>query len=161
MYKFYFQQVNKDENLIEGTKKSLEDDYAGLSYLSFKGLENRGKTKNVYTETYAEKDGVRVYHPTDEATPKPVTHEATKVTLDIVIQGENRRAVYKELCDYLSSSRLKYWDTARHKLALLVLEDAIEPTDDTLRGIEYIRCAFNFTNVWGVTKTCDDDGLVE
>ena len=158
VYHFYVQQTDKDGAVIADTTRHLEGDFAGLSYLSIKGLEIVGKPKNIYEESYAEHDGTRVYHPSDNE--DPVTRETTKIALDLVIQGANRRSVYNSLCDYLRGNRLYYWDTARHKKVWLILNEEVNPEDDTLKGVKYIRATFNFTNIWGYSKTCNDNGVV-
>ena len=159
MYHFYLQQTDKDGTVISGSKKDLEINFPGLSYLSCSGLETRGRPKNIHTESYAEHDGARSYHPSDN--DEDVTFEATEVTLSLAFQGQNRRDVYNDFCEYVYSRRLYYWDTARHKKVWLLLNNDVDPEDDTLKGVQYIRASFKFTNLWGRSKNCSDSGETE
>ena len=172
-YLFYLQQTDKAGNPINNAGPVLLEggnppQFPGLSYLSCTGLETVGKPKNVYTEDYADNSTLRTYHPSDTlvegqggtSVPLEVTHAETKVELTVAIQGSNRRTVYNNLCSFLSQYRIYYWDTARHKKVWLILNDEVPPTDDTLKGKEFIRVTFKFTNLWGIGKSCSDDGTL-
>lgn len=153
------QQTDKEGSVIQNSQKNLESDFSGLYYISCKGLSSVGKPKNIYTENYAEADGLRTYHPTDK-TGGAVAHEATTIELELLFKGSSRRATYDSFCTYIGNKRLYYWDTARHKKVWLILTEAVEPTDDTLKDIPYMRATFKFQNLWGIGKTCDDSGAV-
>ena len=153
-YRFYLQPVDMDGNT--GTAVSIEDSFSGLHYRYCKGLETEGEVKNVYTEDYPEANGLRVFHPTDAESE--VHHKETEIELCVLFEGNSRRDEFNRFRELLNSSRLYYWDTARHKKALLVLTSMTEPTEDVIKGLEYIDVAFKFKNVWGITKNCGDDG---
>lgn len=155
-YKFFLQPVAKDGTV--GAVKDIEKDFDGCRYRYCKGLETRGSAKNIYTENYPEADGLRVYHPSDNSLP--VTYNETSVTLCLIFIGENRRSTFNGFCELLKSSRLYYWDTARHKKALLIPDGEISPSEDTVKGVTYIDVEFKFKNTWGRTYDCDDSGTI-
>lgn len=141
-YKFYMQRID----IAEQQKKDLESDFPGLRYKEAKGLETKGKPTNVYVENYADSDKARVY------VPKELCREPTEVTLTFVFVGENRRKAYNDFYEYIKLGKFYYWDTARYKKATLVLTSAVEPTDDTFKGSDYILADFVFTNINGATE---------
>lgn len=151
------QQTDKNGNVVQNSQKDLETDFSGLCYISCKGLSSFGKPKNIYTENYAEDNGLRTYYPTDK-TGGTVAREVTAIELDLLFKGEQRRANYDSFCNYVKSNRIFYWDTARHKKVWLILTEAVEPSDDVIKGVPYIRATFKFQNLWGEGKTCDDSG---
>lgn len=158
IYHFYMQQTDKAGTVVSNSKKDLETDFSGLVYKACKGLSSVGKPKNVYTENYAEASGLRTFLPGDNG--GSVAHEATDIELELLFKDSSRRATYDSFCAYIKTHRLFYWDTARHKKVWLVLTDAIEPTEDVLKGVPYILATFKFKNLWGIGKTCADDGTL-
>lgn len=159
IYYFYMQQTDKDGVVVADSQRNLESDFTGLRYVACKGLSSVGKPKNIYTENYAEQDGFRTFYPGD--TNGVVVHEATNIELDLIFVGEDRRSTYDSFCAYVESNRLYYWDTARHRKVWLALIEAVEPTDDTLKGEPYIRATFKFTNLWGEGRSCNDSGTLD
>ena len=153
------QKASRDATAAEAAK-DLESDFSGLRYLSCEGLEARGTIKDVITEEYAEQDGARSFHPSDLKDGGGVHHEATEIKLRLLFMGDGRRNVYDSFREYVESSRILYWDTARHKKVFLLLKDATEPEDDTLKGMKYIIAEFSFVNLWGIGKTCNDTGEI-
>lgn len=157
-YSFYMQQTTKAGAAV-GSAIDLETAYSGLHYVSCKGLSSQGKPKNIYSESYAEQSGERIYHPTDN-TGGTVKFESTDIEMTILFSGNSRRATYDSFLTLLKSGRLFYWDTARLKKVWLVLKEAVEPTDDVLKGVPYIQATFKFTNLWGEGKTCNASGVI-
>lgn len=158
-YRFYFQQADKAGNST-AEAKDIETVYQGLMYLSCEGLESRGAIKDTITEEYAEQDGARSFHPSDLGEGHNVHHKATEVKFRFLFTGQDRRTVYDAFRAFIESSRLLYWDTARHKKVFLMLSDATDPEEDTLKGTEYIISEFTFINLWGIGKTCNDTGEI-
>lgn len=158
IYSFYMQQTDKAGTVVPNSLRDLETDFSGLKYVSCKGLSSVGKPKNIYTENYAEASGLRTFHPKDNG--NEVVYEATNIELDLLFTGDDRRASYDAFCEYVNGNRLFYWDTARNKKVWLVLIEAIEPSDDILKGVPYIRAVFKFTNLWGMGVTCTDSGVI-
>lgn len=154
---FYMQPTSKSETTT-GNRISLEDTFTGMRYVSCKGLSAKGKLKNIYTENYAEEDGLRTYHPKD-LPHGAVAREATTIEFDFVFLGDSRRESYDNFWGFVSESRVYYWDTARHRKVWLLLQEAVEPTEDLLKGSQpYLRATFKFTNLFGIGKPCNDNG---
>lgn len=156
-YKFYIQKVDSNEN-PSGTAVDLEASFPGLRYKSCEGLETYGKIKNIETESYAESEATRVWHPSDGGLV--VECESTTLTLNLVFLGEERRASLALFRELAYSGRLFYWDTARLKKVCLLLKDEQTVEADTLSGLQYISAAFKFTNIWGRSRSCLADGTI-
>ena len=131
--KFYMQRIDKSDQ----PTKDLETDFPGLRYKEFKGLENFGKIKSVYTESFAETDELQVY-----MAETPI-RENINLTLTLVFVGENRRKAYHDFVDYISVGKFIYWDNVRNRTVMFILKDAIEPETDVVKDTEYIQVAFN------------------
>ena len=113
-YKFYIQRVEFDANSgsyipIDSTTIDLENHYAGLKYSKLTGTNDKGKTKNIYTEKYADGDRLRVY------IPELAQYEATTMTLTLYFFGEDRQQVFNEFANEIKTGIHRYWDTARHQ----------------------------------------------
>lgn len=143
-YKFYMQRIDIADQPVRDLEG--ETGFLGLRYKEAKGLETKGEPSNVYVEHYADSDQARVY------VPKELCRKPTEVTLTFVFIGEDRRASYNAFYDYVKLGKFYYWDTARNKRATLVLTSAVEPTDDTFKGSDYILADFVFTNINGATE---------
>lgn len=152
-------QLTTAAGVGSGTAKDLEADFPGLHYSKCEGLEAIGAAKNIYTENYAEASGLRVYHPTD-STGGAVAHEATEVKLTVIFIDGARRTAYTAFRTFLESGRLFYWDNARNKKVWLILQKEVAPDADTLVPDGYIGVTFVFTNIWGIGKTCLDNGTL-
>ena len=157
-YHFYMQLTTAAGAGI-GTAKDLEADFPGLYYSKCEGLEAVGAAKNIYTEDYAEANGLRVFHPTDVTGGEDV-HKETEVKLTLIFVDSARRTAYTAFRTFLESGRIFYWDTARHKKVWLIFQKPVEPDADTLVPDGYIGCTFVFTNIWGIGKTCLDNGTL-
>lgn len=157
-YHFKMQMTTKDGGGV-GAVKDLEADFPGLLYCKCEGLEAVGAAKNIYTEDYAEANGLRVFHPTDVSGGE-VVHKETEVKLTLIFVDDERRAAYNAFCDFLAGGRLFYWDTARRKKVWLILQKEVAPDADTLVPDGYIGCTFVFTNIWGIGKPCLDNGTL-
>ena len=156
-YKFYMQLTTK-AGVTTGSVKDLETDFPGLHYSKIEGLEAVGAPKNIYTENYAEADGLRVYHPADNN--GAIAHEATEVKLTLVFFDDKRRKAYNDFCRFLEGGRMFYWDNARNKKVWLIFDKEVEPDADTITPDGYISAAFAFTNIWGIGKECNDNGVL-
>lgn len=123
----------------------LEKMFAGLKYAKCKGLNDKGKQKNVHIEKYADSDELRVWKD-----PDGVLREATNITLELYFTGVNRHAVYDSFVSYISYGKIHYWDTERKREAFMVFIDKSEPREDVYKGsIPYILAEFKFQNLWG------------
>lgn len=144
-YKFYMTRFvgNQWEEPI-----SIEDEFPGMKYISCKGLSDKGKIKNIYTESYAEVEDLRVYMP-DE-----IVRENTDIEFEFGFEKENRRDVFDRFVDWISGYKIKYWDTCRNREVEMILIDKIEVDEDLLIGSSpYIIVPFKFKNLKGSTIT--------
>lgn len=147
-YKFYMSRLI-DNNWESPT--SLEDYFQGMKYISCKGLSDKGKIKNIYTESYAEVEDLRVYMP-DE-----IVRENTDIEFEFGFEKENRRDVFDRFVDWISGYKIRYWDTCRNREVDMVLIDKIEVDEDLLIGSSpYIIVPFKFKNLKGSTITHSD-----
>ena len=118
----------------------LERDFPGLTYLEATGLSNLGEVKNIYIEEYAESSEKRVY------IPETVTHETGDVKMRFLFTGEDLRDTYDSFCKSVSGTRIRYWDTARWRVAEMVLTSAVDIDEDVLKGGKpYMIAEFSFT----------------
>lgn len=141
--KFYMQQDTDGAKVYD-----LEVDFNGMKYLQCKGLEDKGKAKNKYTEDYADSDELRVHE------PAVVCREATTITFTFVFVGENRQSVYESFYNYVKKGKFFYHDNVRNKQAYITMIDAVKPSEDIYKGsTPYIKADFKFQNLWGECKT--------
>lgn len=154
VFKFYMQRIDTSD---ESPVKDLEKDFPGLHYISCEGLSDKGKPKNYYTEEYADSDELRVY------VPDKVCRESTKITLTLLFNGKGRRDAYDSFYIYVSTGKFHYWDTARKRMATVILDSAVELDEDFFKGGDpYLTVEFKFTNVFGDTEAVsDEDGGTE
>lgn len=138
--RFYMQKDGEEAIDLEAT-------FAGLRYSKCEGLLDKGKRKNVYTETYSDSDTMRVWQ------GKTVTREATDITFKFYFVGEDKQDGYDAFYEYVKNGAITYYDTKRKKEALLILVDALKVKEDFWKGdIPYIEVDFKFKNLWGECK---------
>lgn len=147
--KFYMKREGVDEDYIDIEDYFVEP-YTRLRYSKCDGLEDLGKAKNIYTETYADADELRVY------LPENVTREATTLTFTFAFIGVNKQKVYDRFCEFITGSKIYYYDTARMKQAYMVFTDKSAPKEDVYKGSSYMVVDFKFQNLWGECRRIDD-----
>lgn len=130
--------------------KDLEIDFkvgdSTVKYLQCKGLEDIGKPKNKYTESYADSNELRCYEPPNGE----ITHEPTDVTFTLVFVGQNRQQVYSNFYNFISTDIITYWDTKRNRTVDLTLLETVKPSKDEYKGsTPYMQCDFKFKNIRG------------
>ena len=126
---------------------SLEDYFDGLVYLSAKNLSGFGKIRNIYTESFAEVEDLRLY------IPETVVRENTDIEFEFGFKKANRRDIYHSFVDWITGNKIKYWDTARNREVEMILMEKIEVDDDLLKGDSpYIVVPFKFKNLKGSSK---------
>ena len=156
-YKFYIQKYsrkhwNKETSQYdEETKGELIDIEAQFKckYVKFEGLSETGKVKNIYTETYAETEELRVYIP-DE-----VLYENTDLSLTLLFAPDstndsdvqnNERAFF----EYISGHKIEYHDTFRNRYVSLLLLNKPEVIGEVLYGgSRYREVKYTFKNIYG------------
>ena len=147
--RFYMKRSGVDDVYID-----LEAYFKGMRYSKCDGLETLGKPKNIYTESYSDSDTLRVY------IPRKVTREATTVTITFYFLGEGRHGIYDRFNAFLKGNRIYYYDTARQRLAYLVLMDSTSPKEDVYRGsTPYMAVDYKFQNLWGECMRMGGDNI--
>lgn len=146
-YEFYMQECDKSGNILAGSeKKSLEQDFQGLRYSKIDGIEAVGAPKNVYSESYADADRLRVY------APKDVKHKETTVTLTLYFVGDNRFESLDAFNAYIKGGFHRYWDTARNKWFAFYIKDELKPAEAVWYGsTPYLRMDYKLVNIFGRT----------
>ena len=143
-YKFYMSRF------IDGVWEdaiSLEDYFDGLVYLRAKNLSGFGKIRNIYSESFAEVEDLRLY------IPETVVRENTDIEFEFGFKKANRRDTYHSFVDWITGHKIKYWDTARNREVEMILIEKIEVDDDLLKGDSpYIVVPFKFKNLKGSSK---------
>lgn len=136
---------------VDSSYVDLESYFGGMKYSKCEGLEDLGKPKNIYTETYADADTLRVH------IPQSVKREATTITFTFFFFGANRQDIYSRFNEFIKGQKIYYYDTARQKRAYMVLMDKTAPKEDIYKGSHpYISVDYKFQNLWG---ECVDIGL--
>ena len=156
-YNFYIQKYGRkywDKNksqYVEEAKGELIDIEAQFKckYVKFEGLSETGKVKNIYTETYAETEELRVYIP-DE-----VLYENTDLSLTLLFSPysendsdvqDNERAFF----EYVSGHKIEYHDTFRNRYVSLLLLNKPEVVGEVLYGgSRYREVKYTFKNIYG------------
>ena len=156
-YKFYIQKYGRkywDKNksqYVEEAKGELIDIEAQFKckYVKFEGLSETGKVKNIYTETFAESEELRMYIP-DE-----VLYDNTEISLTLLFAPDtendsdvqdNERAFF----EYVSGHKIEYHDTFRNRYVSLILLNKPEVVSEVLYGgSRYREVKYTFKNIYG------------
>lgn len=126
-----------------------------LLYRRCSGLEDFGKVKNIYQETYADSNTVR----TDF--PNTITREATTITLNLIIRrdpsienGDNDVSTVVGLVS--GNYPVVLWDNIRRKMSVMTLVNAVEVKEDTYKGMKYLELELKFSNLYGYCPYVND-----
>ena len=156
-YKFYIQRYSRKHYNKETSQYDKEDigdlidieEQFKCKYVKFEGLSETGKVKNIYTETYAETEELRVYIP-DE-----VLYENTDLSLTLLFAPDsanesdvqnNERAFF----EYVSGHKIEYHDTFRNRYVSLLLLNKPEVVGEVLYGgSRYREVKYTFKNIYG------------
>lgn len=146
-YEFYLQECDKEGNVLAGSvRKRLEQDFKGLRYSKIDGIEAIGAPKNVYSESYADSDRLRVY------APKDVKHKETTVTLTLFFVGDERFKTLDAFNGYIKGGLHRYWDTARNKWFAFYIKDELKPAEQVWYGsVPYLKMDYPLINIFGRT----------
>ena len=97
--------------------------------------------------SYPESSELRVW------IPEIITRDNPEIELTLYFVGVNRRSVYHQFVQYISGSKLYYWDNCRNRKVAILLTEPVEPSDDKLYGsTPYITASFKFTNLDGQSE---------
>ena len=156
-YKFYIQRYSRKHYNKETSQYDKEDigdlidieEQFKCRYVKFEGLSETGKVKNIYTETYAETEELRMYIP-DE-----VLYENTDMSLTLLFAPDstndsdvqnNERAFF----EYVSGHKIEYHDTFRNRYVSLLLLNKPEVVGEVLYGgSRYREVKYTFKNIYG------------
>lgn len=152
--KFYIAEQTFNENGVEDTPSyiSIEDyePFIGIHYLKCTGIEDKGKPKNKYTETFADSGELLVCYDKDN----DIYLDATDVVFTFIFVGERRQQSYDNFYNYIKKGKFFYYDTVRRKKILITLMDTVKPSADKYVGNNpYIQADFKFKNLWGESKS--------
>lgn len=156
-YKFYIQRYSRKHWNKETSQYDKEDigelidieERFKCKYVKFEGLSETGKVKNIYTETYAETEELRMYIP-DE-----VLYDNTDMSLTLLFSPysendsdvqDNERAFF----EYVSGHKIEYHDTFRNRYVSLLLLNKPEVLGEVLYGgSRYREVKYTFKNIYG------------
>ena len=156
-YKLYIQRYSRKHYNKETGKYDKEDigelidieEQFKCKYVKFEGLSETGKVKNIYTETYAETEELRMYIP-DE-----VLYDNTDMSLTLLFSPysendsdvqDNERAFF----EYVSGHKIEYHDTFRNRYVSLLLINKPEVVGEVLYGgSRYREVKYTFKNIYG------------
>lgn len=154
--KHVMNKYRKDGTYIQGSSRDLETYYSGLKYIEAKGLTDKGKRKNVYTETYSDSDKIRLWQGDD------VTREATTIKMSFLFMGETRYQIYNDFYDYVKNDIIRYFDTKRLLQVDMVLIDKVTISNEQLKsGVPYFVADFTFQNLYGDTTKLETSPISE
>lgn len=160
-YNHYMRRVNVDGTAIDQTWINIEDVFTGLRYLSAKGLLDIGEAKNIYTETYAESDRVRVYLPKHNSgglqvhSVSDIANEATEITMTFLVIGEEsaRMSTINNFENYIREGVHSYYDDARNMEFDFIVTDKIDISDEKWHGSQpYVEMQIKMQNLNGKTR---------
>lgn len=147
-YTHYMERVDVTDSLGQ---IDIEEQFSGLLYMRAEGMNDIGKSKNIYTEGYADSDRLRVYLPNDGN----YTNEATKITMLFLVVGDeaSRQATILDFEAYVKEGIHRYWDTARNLEFDFVVQDEIKVSDEKWHGSSpYVEIQVPMQNLNGKTR---------
>lgn len=146
--KFWNKETNQYDDEARGELIDIEARFK-CKYVKFEGLSETGKVKNIYTETYAESEELRMYIP-DE-----VLYDNTEISLTLLFAPDtendsdvqdNERAFF----EYVSGHKIEYHDTFRNRYVSLILLNKPEVVSEVLYGgSRYREVKYTFKNIYG------------
>lgn len=146
-YKVYIQRI---DTTPKGAIYDLESHWPAIRYKQCKGLNDKGKKKSVYTESYADSDELRVWE------GQTLAREATSIELTLYFIGSDKQTAYDSFYDYVKQGTFYYADTVRRKLAKMNLIEPIKPDEEEFKGgTPYYKAKFVFQNLWGECKSAE------
>ena len=146
-YTHYMQRVD----VASQPTYDIEEQFSGLLYMRAEGMNDIGKSKNVYTEGYADSDRLRVHLPPDGN----YTNDATKITMHFLVVGDeaSRQATIRAFETYVREGIHRYWDTARNLEFDFIVQDEIKVSDEKWHGSSpYVEIQVPMQNINGKTR---------
>jgi hypothetical protein len=150
-YNHYIRKINPDGTPISQNYTNIEEQYTNLRYLKATGLNDVGKSKNIYMENYAESDRARVYIPPDGQ----YVNEQTDITMTFVVLGSelSRQSTIRSFTEELRQGIHTYYDDARYAAFDFVVVDDIKVSDEKWVGSQpYVELEIKMKNLNGKTR---------
>lgn len=145
-YKVYIQRIDTANQPIY----DLESHWPAIRYKQCKGLNDKGKKKSIYTESYADSDELRVWE------GQTLAREATSIELTLYFIGSDKQTAYDSFYDYVKQGTFYYADTVRRKLAKMNLIEPTKPDEEEFKGgTPYYKAKFTFQNLLGECKSAE------
>lgn len=146
-FHFYMQKYPQGETAF--VQEDIESTYKCI-YRQFKDLAFDGDIQNIYTESFTEHNGLRLYGPK----PSDLAFKEYECTLQLLFDRStcqtDSEAFYKayrgQLCEYHDTFRNKY-------VTLLMTKRPTVQQERLYSGTPYQLVEFTFTNVKGTTFT--------
>lgn len=156
-YTHYMQRVDIENQ----PSYDIEEHFNGLLYMRAEGMNDIGKAKNIYTETYADSDRLRVslpkhrYNNIGIHSVDDITNEATKVTMHFLVVGAeaSRQTTIRAFRDYVREGVHRYWDDARNLEFDFIVQDEFKVSDERWHGSSpYVEIQVVMQNLNGKTR---------
>ncbi len=146
-YNHYFQRIDiPGQNVID-----IEEYFPGLLYEKADGINNIGKTKNVYTEEYADSDRKRYFLPDDNN----YANEGTEVTMTFLVVGTpvERENIIHNFFEYVRKGVHRYWDNARNREFDFIVTNELKVGEERWHGSNpYAELTVHMQNLNGYTR---------
>lgn len=157
-YNHYMQRID----IANQSAINIEEysSFSGLLYMRAEGMNDVGKAKNIYTETYADSDNLRVFLPKHLSSGEMVhsvsdiANEATKITMHFLVVGTDsqRQTTIKNFRDYVREGVHRYWDDARNLEFDFIVTEEFKVSDERWHGSSpYVELAVTMQNLNGKT----------
>ena len=159
-YNHYMRSVSLDGTPLDSWK-NIEDKFTGLRYLSAKGIFDIGKPKNIYTETYAESDRMRVYLPKHNSggsqvhSVSDIANEQTEISMTFLVIGSStdRIRTIIEFENYVREGAHSYYDDARNLEFDFIVTGELKVSEEKWHGdVPYIELTVPMQNLNGKTR---------
>ena len=145
-YHFYIQKNTAESGY---SKVDIESAY-NCKYKQFQGIFWNGDVQNSYAETFAEKDGEKIWLPQKD----DITHAPYDCTLELLFIGDDCQENARRFFENYQGVPIEYSDTFRNLFIPLVLLKQPSISQEKLYGNrKYILASFSFRNYKGRSYT--------
>lgn len=146
-FHFYMQKYPQGETTF--AQEDIESKYKCI-YRQFKDLAFDGDIQNVYTETFTEHSGLRLYVPK----PSDLAFKEYECKLQLLFDRTTCKADSESFYKAYRGQLCEYHDTFRNKYVTLLMTKRPTVQQERLySGTPYQLVEFTFTNVKGTTFT--------
>lgn len=156
-YKFYIQRyahkywspvAKAYQELPKSDVYNLEEKFK-CKYVRMEGIAENGKVKNVYTESYAEDERLRVCN------PQSILYDNTDVSLTLLFLATENNEMdiqngERDFFEFVSGRQVEFHDTFRNRYISLILLNKPEVVGEVLYGDNrYRQVKYTFKNIYG------------